>query len=177
MPIRRAKIKGRGAERGQVFSLDLLIAMVLVVLGIGLLLNAAELRAYEAKESSLRAEMQEKAEAALIAFTNSKVIACAADSTPLAFTADYAKLNAMNSAAGREALKKFLGLQGYNVQLSVGATTALNDSPNEGNIVALEAPVMTCTSSATLTMKDVGDCATGSCTKLTKQTISLKVSR
>ncbi|MCR4335083.1 MAG: hypothetical protein NUV57_00945 [archaeon] len=44
-------------EKGQIFSIDFLIAMVLAVLAIGLLLNAYELSVYEIKEAKTRNEL------------------------------------------------------------------------------------------------------------------------
>ncbi|MAG18374.1 MAG: hypothetical protein CL944_02790 [Candidatus Diapherotrites archaeon] len=43
--------------KGQIFSLDFLIAMTLAVLAIGMLLNVYELSAYEIKEARLRNEL------------------------------------------------------------------------------------------------------------------------
>ena len=168
-----------GRQRGQVFSIDLIIAMSLVILGIGLLFNAANLRAFEAKESFLTKEMQDRAQAAVIALVNGKATSCSFDSTPLAYSIDLQKTSTLyNSASG--ALKKYMGLQGYNVQLSVtGSSPIMNETLDDKDVVALDINVMVCTSSSPANYNNMKTIMSGGTTgnPPTRQILSLKVSR
>lgn len=51
-------IQKKNFEKGQLFSLDFMMAMAITVLAIGLLLNFYELNVYEAKEARINNEIQ-----------------------------------------------------------------------------------------------------------------------
>ena len=181
MPAKQIHLSS-AAQRGQIFSIDLILAMILVILAIGLLFNAANLRAFEAKEDAMSGEVREKAEAAAIALTNGGATSCSVGSSALAYSIDMAKINAY--AANPEALKKILGLQGYSVQLSVstkaGSSVIIDDKSETKNAVAFEAQVLACTQSSKVLFEEISNCMKGACPaigSLSRQKVSLKVGR
>ncbi len=64
------------AQKGQIYSLDYAISLILIFLAIGLAINFYELQIINAKETQLRQELQNTLDSSAILFSTSKDIVC-----------------------------------------------------------------------------------------------------
>ncbi|VVB74284.1 Uncharacterised protein [uncultured archaeon] len=112
-------------HKGQMFSMDFLIAAVIVIMAFGLLTAAMEINFYNKKQSQLYEVMKQKAQTAAIALVNSPDYDCNIGSLELAYSID------LNKAAGisESDFKNRLGLKDYNANIS------FRDLANGGNII------------------------------------------
>jgi len=166
-------------HKGQIFSTDLLFAMVIIVLCLGTIVSAYEFNLYNQKQHTIQKDLKEKTETAIIILTNS-VANCQINdfngrTMSLAYSINTNKLTTL--AANPKTLKEALAIQDLNLQIKLSTSgTILNEVINAQNIVGIDLSVMTCNSSAT--MSDLNACMTlGTCNNIKKETLSLKVKK
>jgi len=162
-------------NRGQIFSIDFLIAMILMIFFLGLILSLGELQGYERKEERIRYELESKTESALISLVNSPDYACKLDTNSyLAYSFDYSKINLIS----QDDLKKSLGLIDYNLSLILNGHIDVNhnDAHNGTNVYAIDLNVLYCDSE--VNFSDLNSCMNGTCSPtLSNQILKLKVSK
>jgi len=166
--------------KGQIFSTDLLFAMILMILCLGTIISAYEFNLYNQKQDTLQKELKERTETAIIALTNS-VANCQIEDPSgkfisLAYSININKITTL--ALNPKILKETLAIQDTNLQIKLSTSgNILAEGINTQNIVAIDINVITCNSSAT--MKDLNDCMTSPspCNNpnIKMQTLSLKV--
>ena len=162
-------------NKGQFFSIDFLIAMVLMISFLGGVLSLGELQSYEKKENGIISELYDRSDAAAITLTNSPEFACKTDTnTFLAFSFDIAKINSMTSVE----LKEKIGLVDYNVSLTLD-TVAIDpkiELHDGKQIHAIDLIVLTC--DGEVNFQDINACINTTCTGgIEKTTLHLRVSK
>ncbi len=163
--------------KGQIFSLDFLIAVSILILGIGLLMNSVYLSTYEAKEKLEKRNLSEKAEAGLTALFSNANAGCDVNGHYAAHSINLSKLDNLTSTDAKDiALKKALGLGDMNVSLEVGGNQKINDGMNLRNIYAVEIDVMACENSS-VTFTALRNCMNGaSCAgPITQKKLKIRV--
>jgi len=100
-------------EKGQVFSLDLLIAMIAVTAAIGLMIQAVEVNTYMQKEETIHHEMKRVAE------TAADLILFSSDTTCMEGTNNLA--NCIDTGQSGKWEEKMPA--GFECQISVGGTS------------------------------------------------------
>jgi len=162
-------------NKGQIFSLDFIIAMILMVFFLGLLLSLGELQGYERKEKRILYELESKTEAALISLVNSPQFSCKLDTNSfLAYSFDIKKIDLITN----EDLKNSIGLLDYNLSLFLDGTqvTGHEDIHSGKNIYAIDVNILYCNGEVSFT--ELNNCMSGSCgDTINKQTLKLKVSK
>jgi hypothetical protein len=175
-------------SKGQLFSLDLIIAVALVILALGLLYRQAELFQYFQKDDTMQAELYRIGLNASNQLVSNPSIACPlSGSGP---TLDYLP-NCLpkNQSLLNKASKINLGIPGNfdcyisTVSHAIGQYTGCKNLPpsNAKNVFSIERQVvfMNGASSASISKKELDDCikstAAFPCTALEKDTLTLQV--
>ncbi len=104
-------------NKGQIFATDLLIAMTLILLGIGFLGSMMEFNQYNSKQQYNTNEFTQKTEAGVLALVNSPWSSCYVDGTNLPYSINPSKLKTI----GAEGIKQRIGLSDYNVNIMIGS--------------------------------------------------------
>jgi len=125
-------------NKGQVFSLDLIIAMTVLVLGIGLLIQFSETRIYEQKENMLWKELESKGQtASALLVSNPEIICSLVDEEVPANTIGHME-NCINTSLGIDGriTKENLGLPSeYEFDISGnGISVSSASSANAKNV-------------------------------------------
>lgn len=160
-------------NRGQIFSIDFLIAMILMIFFLGLILSLGELQGYERKEERIRYELASKTEAALISLINSPQFSCELDNNSfLAYSLDFNKIDNIST----KNLKEAIGLDGYNLSLSIN----YNQFPKHDeiltgkNIYVTDVKILYCNKG--VSFYDLNNCMNSTCTgNVENQTLQMKV--
>jgi len=162
-------------HKGQIFSIDLLASMVIIILGFGLLTSLGEINLYNTKQKQSFEILKQKTETALIIFTNSPRYDCNIEGIQLAYSLDENKLNLLTE----QEIKKELGLMDYNVQIHTETNTILNDTLNQENIASIDLNIAYCKNNPTF--EDLTNCTNsgGTCydTKLMLKTLTIRVGK
>jgi hypothetical protein len=151
--------------KGQIFSIDFILAAVLLVLFLGIMLNASGFKQYGEKERVIQDKFDSSVETAATTLLNGKY-SCAFNGTNLSSSTDLTKI----SAATPDEIKQHLGLNNKNVFLLVGATEIINDPIDSKNVIALSFETLTCSNE--ISLQEIINCV-GPCPA--KETIVLKV--
>jgi hypothetical protein len=135
-------------NKGQVFSTDMLIGMVLILLGIGFLGSLMEFNLYNTKQQYNINEFNQKTETAVLTLVNSPWSACYVDGVFLPYSISPAKLKTIGSAG----IKQRLGLSDYNVNITIGSgfgtEVIIGDAPNGAQVGAIDLNIIVCHKSA-----------------------------
>jgi len=162
-------------NKGQIFSIDFIIAMILMIFFLGSLLSLGELQNYERKERRIIYELESKTEAALITLTNSPSYSCKLDTNSfLAYSFDLNKIKNIN----HDDLKKSVGLNDYNLSLLLDHSFVLNhvDEHNGLNIYSIDINILFC--DGDISYQDINKCHFGACGgNIKKQVLSVGVSK
>lgn len=101
-------------EKGQIFSLDFLISMAVVMAAIGLVIQTAEVNTYNTKETRIQGELSNVAEITADLITASNETTC-----------DDGRgghlMNCVNSSADFSKITGFLAGEGYGYSITGGA--------------------------------------------------------
>ena len=158
-------------NKGQVFSMDFLLAMVLVIIFFGIIINAFETRTYTTKEKIIYDMLTQKSNSAFIAMTTNQY-ACQTDTgNILPFSLDERKLTSA------EELKEKIGLQDRNIFLKIGDNNKFDErtqiETNKKN-VAIDRNILVC--NGTIQFNELENCVNGSSCNLEKKKVVLWVS-
>ncbi|MDD4250646.1 MAG: hypothetical protein PHX27_00460 [Candidatus ainarchaeum sp.] len=155
--------------KGQIFSIDFLLAMVLCITFFGLLLNTFEIKNNTNNETIQFDTLSQKANSSFIALTNNKY-ACKLGDTTLAFTLNETMLTDINQ------LKKDIGLINNKIKLTIGNEVKFNEiNSNQQEIIVIENEIFTCTEE--ITFNDLNNCLAGNACRYPKKNIKLMVSK
>ncbi len=158
-------------RKGQIFSIDFIIAMSIVIIFFGIILSMSEMKTYENNAFFGQESLMEKAEAGSIALTNSQYSCSVNNDFNLAYSIDKTKI----SGVEKEKLKEFLGLEGINAQLKInGNIFVLDDELNGTNTYSVEIDLMVCNTD--IAFSNLEECMNGPC-GIQKETVSLAVSK
>jgi len=132
-------------NRGQIITLDFLLAMTLVIFSLGLMVGMAELRMYEIKEGIIYKALQEKTEAATIVLSGGGLIGCTTNNgSVIPFSLDVGKTSMIT--------KETLGLSDYNVNLEIGTLSIINEDVRQSkNVISTTIDLVECADGLILT--------------------------
>lgn len=168
-------------HKGQIFSTDFLFAMILIILGFGVLTSLGEFNLYNTKQKAEFSLLKEKTQTGIITLANSPNLTCDANTISLAYSIDINKLSELTKTNSKN-LKNIIALPDNNITLSI--TSALSGTPqyyvneetNYENIVLIDVNVLLCNKD--LNYYDLNVCmTTTNCVRpsLWKGTLTLKV--
>ncbi len=151
-------------NKGQMFSIDFLIATVIVIMAFGLLTAAAEINFYNKKQTQLYEVMKQKTQSAAIALVNSPDYDCNIRELELAYSIDLNKASKISESD----FKNRLGLKDYNANISFrdlanGGTLLsqkiINDSiTDSNNVVSIDLNIAGCVTFPRPTYSDLNNC-------------------
>jgi len=164
--------------KGQMFSLDFMIAASILILGIGLLMNSAYLISYEAREKLDNRNLNERAEAGLTALFSSANAGCDINGHYAAYSIDISKLNSLTDTNENDTkLKSALGLGDYKVYLEIDDIPKIDDLMVARNIYSIEMEVMQCSNSS-VAFSSLRNCMnTGACAEISQKKLKLMVGK
>ncbi|MFA5763769.1 MAG: hypothetical protein WC915_03065 [archaeon] len=158
-------------NKGQIFSIDFILAMILVVLFIGTILTFSETQLYSQKENILTTKLIKQTDAGLVALLNGKYSCQLESGINLANSLDMTTIN----AADESALKKYLGLSDKDVTLKIdGSFLKLNNTPTGDKTIILDQNILTC--NGQVLISDLNNCLRSNNCTLTENKLSLEVS-
>jgi hypothetical protein len=128
-------------ERGQIFSLDFILAVVLLVLFLGTIINATNMQQYTSKVELLDQELNSSIETAAITLLNGKY-SCEYANTKLASSIDLVLLT---SASATE-VKSYLGLEDKLIFLEIDGTPIFDETTGSEQMYVFDFNVLTCDS-------------------------------
>lgn len=128
-------------DKAQIFTVDVIISIILVILAMGVVSAVAEFNFYNSKQQLLYDSLKQKAETAAIVLANSDWSTCSIGNTNLAYSVNFYKINSVGHEMD---IKKKLGLQDYNVQIKIGGWEILSDSMTSQNVVSVDLNVFYC---------------------------------
>ena len=162
-------------NKGQLFSIDFVIAMILMIFFLGSLLSLGELQSYERKERRITYELESKTETALITLTNSPNYSCKLDTNSfLAYSFDLNKIKNIT----HDDLKKSIGLKDYNLSLLLNNSLVQNHVDDHAglNIYSIDVEVLFC--DGNISYQDINNCQFGACSHgVEKKILSVGVSK
>jgi hypothetical protein len=158
-------------NNGQIFSVDFLIAIILMIFFLGTIIGMTEVKNYEKKEELSIYTLENQSDAAVIVLTNSNLFACKTDTNNvLAYSIDMQKINTF--AGNSTELKEKLGLLDYNISIKVGNITVFSEDLSENrNVHVSQINVLKCNNG--ILFSDLNACMTGLCTDTITQEILL----
>jgi len=139
-------------NKGQIFSIDLLFAVILLIFAIGLLLGAAEINNYNQKQQNMNAELIQKTIIGAQVITNSSEWDCNLDNTHAAYSLN---LDKFKSTSGNtiEKIKQKANLTDYNIKIVIGELTLYEENLlNLKNAISFDLNILTCTNSTNFNM-------------------------
>ncbi len=144
-------------NKGQIFSLDFLLATIIMIIFIGTTINAFETRTYLIKEEINSDILIQNSNSAFIALTNG-IYSCKTENyISLPFTINETVLNSKNIGE----LKASIGLQDKNISLEINGTKVFDEINQKETIIAIENEVLFCNN--IIELKDLEDCLNGNC--------------
>jgi len=113
--------------KGQIFSIDFLLSLIIVVFAIGLLVQLIELNAYDLKEKELNRELEGVALTAGSRLVNSEKISCElVTSAPAPLTPPQYVMNCIDRAKAGTVTKNDLGIPtDFDCNISIDGITGI----------------------------------------------------
>ena len=130
-------------NKGQIFSTDFLIAMVLIILGLGVITSVLEFNQYNIKQKAEYDLIKEKTQSAMIALTNNPSLECDINGILLPYSINTNKF----SETPLPELKDKLGLRDYNIQVTFTEVLS-EDQINSKTIISLDLNILACDNTA-----------------------------
>ncbi len=155
-------------HKGQIFSLDFIIAMTIIILFLALMINTAEIKTHEIKEGLLDKELQNKANSALLALSNGNY-SCKMNNSNIAFSID----NTVLSSTSLTEIKEYLGLQKHKASIFIDNAELFSEEMGE-EIFSVEVDVLECNNG--ISFSELQNCLEGSC-GTQKKVLNIRVSR
>lgn len=164
-------------HKGQIFSIDFLIAMGIVVLLIGTILLATEKQNFYQTEENEHNKLTTKINNGLLALFATGEYDCNLENQRLKYSLDINKL-----IQKKATIKQKIGLIDYNVQLIIETDISvqiLNEELKDDTIYALDMNILTCIDSNKLSYLDLFNCREGTCysANLKERKLSIRVSK
>ena len=158
-------------NKGQIFSIDFILAIALVILFTGTIITFSETQLYSEKENILTTKLMKQTDAGLVALLNGKYSCQLESGINLANS-----LNTITvSSANEIALKEYLGLNENNVSLKLGGDPLnLDDLQTNNTRVILDQNILVC--AGDLLISDLNNCLRGLNCNFVEKKISIEVS-
>ncbi len=131
-------------NRGQIFSIDLLFGVIILLLGIGILLGAVEINTYNQKQQIAQENINQKTILAAQVITNSTEWDCNFDQFHAAYSINRDKFGNETLGNTLAKLKEKTTLMDYNIKLILGTDIIYDEISNSNNIVVFDLNVLTC---------------------------------
>jgi hypothetical protein len=129
--------------RGQIFSIDLIVAMIILVLFLGILITHSETITYSEKENIQMQKLIQKSEAGLTALLNGKYSCTTSSQNRLANSIDEQKIG-----TNLIQIKEYLALQNFKIEIKIseGANQKFSkfDDPLGYNVIVNERDILFC---------------------------------
>jgi hypothetical protein len=159
-------------HKGQIFSIDFILAMLLAVLFLGMIVNLNESKLYSQKEDILTIKLTNQTDAGLVALLNGKY-SCKLQHTQINL-ANSLNLTTLNDTT-KTHIKKDLGLNDRNVSLTVNnISTSLDDTNFSNAIIILDQNILICTDF--ISIEQLNNCINNISCDLNEATLNFKVS-
>jgi hypothetical protein len=159
-------------HKGQIFSIDFILAMLLAVLFLGMIVNLNESKLYSQKEDILTIKLTNQTDAGLVALLNGKY-SCKLQNTQINL-ANSLNLKTLNNTT-KTRIKKDLGLNDRNVSLTVNnISTSLDDTNFSNAIIILDQNILICTDF--ISIEQLNNCINNISCDLNEATLNFKVS-
>ncbi len=159
-------------NKGQIFSIDFLISIILLVLFLGLIINAIEIKTNQTKETFLQEKIITESKVAFDVLTNGKY-ACKLDNGNI--LGSSLNENLLNSDL-KENVKEYLAISDKKVNLKVfDNPTILNDNLIGETIINIEREILVCEN--VINFADLNNCLKGENCALEKKIVTLGVTK
>lgn len=157
-------------KKGQIFSVDLLLAATLVILFFGVIISTNEINNYEQKEAIKNIELKKSTEAVYYSLTNS------------AYSCNYNNINLPNSInitvleyANNLDLRTDIGAIDKNYAILINKKLIKNNGSVVGkNVVSIDKNILLCDSN--IILSDINNCIAGNNCIVNEAVLTLKVS-
>jgi hypothetical protein len=136
-------------NKGQLFSIDLLFGVIILIFGIGLLISAAEINTYNQKQENNYTELVNKTILATQVITNSIDWDCNFDKTHAAYSINKDKF----LATPGNTIKEKANLIDYNIRITIGELPPIYDEIiNSKDAIVYELEILTCNNTTDFNM-------------------------
>lgn len=166
-------------NKGQIFSIDLLFGVILLLFGIGILISAAEINSYNQKQENTHNELVTKTILAAQVITNSTEWDCNFDGTHAAYSLNKDKFLA-ESGNTIIKIKEKANLMDYNIRITLGELPPLYDELTDSkDAIVYKLDVLTCNNTTDFNMLKKCMSTDLSCYNnfIKKETFELRVSK
>ncbi|MCX6801378.1 MAG: LamG domain-containing protein [Candidatus Diapherotrites archaeon] len=134
-------------NRGQITTIDFILAAGIAIFCIGALMSFAELKTYEIKENIGAKILEEKAGAAVAVLASGAKFGCQKGDYNLAYSIDMNKIRLLS----KNDLKRILGIgpnEDYNINMKIGGAPIIDEAPNGRNIFSVDLNLLGCNDSS-----------------------------
>jgi hypothetical protein len=158
-------------NKGQIFSIDLILAMVVVIIFIGAIISISEIRTNQVKNEQDNSIFNNKTQTAFSILLNGKYSCKTSNGTLLTGSLDRSSF----SSYTKEQVKNYLGLSEENVLILFdGVNSQVNDSIMGDNF-SFEENVLLC--DGEINYSDLNDCMGGGTCSLQKKNVLMRVAK
>jgi hypothetical protein len=158
-------------NRGQIFSIDLILAMVVVIIFIGAMISFSEIRANQIKSEQDNLIFNDKTQTAFSILLNGKYSCETSNGTLLAGSLDESIFNLET----KDDVKEYLGLNDTNVLIQINRVDSQVNDLISGDNFSLEEEVLVC--NGEINYSDLNDCMNGGTCILGKEKVLLRVAK
>lgn len=138
-------------NKGQIFSIDLLFAVILLIFAIGILISAAEINSYNQKQELEHKEITQKTILGAQVITNSTEWDCNFDGAHAAYSLNIDKF--LSNENNIEKIKQKANLLDFNIRINFGELAPVYDEIiTTENTIVYELNILTCTNSTDFNM-------------------------
>lgn len=166
-------------NKGQLFSIDLLFGVILLLFGIGILISAAEINSYNQKQENNYNELLTKTILASQVITNSTEWDCNFGETHAAYSLNKDKFSiAFGNTTTK--IKEKANLLDYNIKITIGDTPPLYEELiNSKDVVVYTLDILTCNNTTDFNMLKKCMSADSTCYNsfIKKETFKLMVAK
>ena len=135
-------------NKGQIFSIDMLFAIILLIFSIGIIIGSAEINTYNQKQQINQNNLITKTIIGAEVITNSNEWKCDLNNTHLPYSINMNKFNTTNFPL--EKIKEKANLTTYNIRISINNEIIYNENIEENkDLIVHELEILTCTNQTT----------------------------
>ncbi|MFA7133773.1 MAG: hypothetical protein WC122_02230 [archaeon] len=134
-------------NKGQIFSIDLLFAIVLIIFAIGVLIGSAEINNYNQKQQIIKNNLITKTIIGAEVLTNSSEWNCDLNNTHPAYSINTDLFNLNNFTLNE--IKTKANLIDYNIRISLNDEILYEDIEENKDAIIHELDILSCTNQTT----------------------------
>lgn len=135
-------------HKGQIFSLDVLFAIVILIFGVGLLIGAAEINFYNYRQALEYKELVQKTITGAQVIANSEKWDCNFSNFHSAYSINKDKFQTTTI----KEIKTKTNLTDYNIRISIGDEMIYSDLLSTTNLVVIDLNILACNNFANFSM-------------------------